>query len=108
MGNNERKRQKRLAKKKQKRKLKKKKIISYRPGWSNVSQMIEQASKMPVYECFVPDEIEETGMGSIIFSRKMHDGNIAFSLFLLDIFCLGVKNAFIKVVPQIEFKRICF
>ncbi len=100
MARNEQKRQKRLAKKKRNRKIKKTKLNF---AASPLGQ-IEQASKMPVYECFVPEELEETGIGSVIFSRKMFNGEIAFCTILLDVFCLGVKNVSFSIFSISEYK----
>lgn len=53
------------------------------------------AVRSPVYQCFVADEeMRKNGMGNVCVSRKLPDGRIAVGVFLLDIYCLGVKNAF--------------
>jgi hypothetical protein len=43
-------------------------------------------------------------MGSVIISRKLPGGEIGFAVFLLDVFCLGVKDAFFSVRPQGEYE----
>jgi hypothetical protein len=52
-----------------------------------------QASAMPVHECLAAEGMFETGMGSVWISRKSPNGKLSVGVFLLDIFCLGVKNA---------------
>jgi hypothetical protein len=42
-------------------------------------------------------------MGNLVFSRLLPDGRIAMGVFLLDVFCLGVKNAFVAIVPKVEY-----
>ena len=44
-------------------------------------------------------------MGSVVISRKMPDGEIGFGVFLIDVFCLGVKTAFFSVRPRNEYER---
>ena len=51
------------------------------------------AAHAPIADVYVPESLFETGMGSVWFSRKLEDGRYALSVFLLDTFCLGVKNA---------------
>ena len=46
----------------------------------------------------------DLGMGSVIISRKMPNGEIGFGVFLVDVFCLGVKDAFFSVRPQGEYE----
>jgi hypothetical protein len=99
----EKRRQKKLAKKAAKRKLKpsdkKDTHISESAGAHNISLALNS----PIYECIVPEELFEVGIGNILISRKMPDGNIAFSIFFLDVFCLGVKNAYFFIMPQSEY-----
>ena len=42
-------------------------------------------------------------MGNLLFSRLLPDGRIAMAVFLVDMYCLGVKNAFIAIVPKVEY-----
>jgi hypothetical protein len=44
-------------------------------------------------------------MGNLVFSRSLPDGRIALGAFLLDVFCLGVKNAFFANVTSDEYAR---
>lgn len=51
------------------------------------------AAKAPVADVLIPTKLFEKGLGSVWFSRRLPDGSYALSLFLLDTWCLGVKNA---------------
>jgi hypothetical protein len=92
----ERKRQKKLEKNKKKRQLMKK------TGHTDFGARGTAASyaKYPIYECLVPSELFETGLGMIIATRQPPTGEIAVSAFVVDVFCLGVKNAFFKVASE--------
>lgn len=61
------------------------------------------AANGPIYQCLVPEMLFEKGLGNLVFSRRLPDGRIALSVFLLDIYCLGVKNAFFAAVTKEEY-----
>jgi hypothetical protein len=58
------------------------------------------AAQSPIHECLVPDNLLEQGIGNLVFSRRLPDGRIALAMFLLDVFCLGVKNAFFTILAR--------
>ena len=64
------------------------------------------AAQAPIYECKVPVHLFEMGIGNVIFSRHLPSGKIAASVFLLDVYCLGVKNAFYSIVDVAEFRKL--
>ncbi|MEN8129346.1 MAG: hypothetical protein ABFS45_03965 [Pseudomonadota bacterium] len=93
---NERRCQKKLQKKKKKRQLVKK---TGSMGFGARSTAASYA-KYPIYECLVPSGLFENGLGTIITTRQTPSGEIAVSAFVVDVFCLGVKNAFFKVANE--------
>ena len=103
MSLDEKRRQKKLAKKASKRKAKlsdkKDALISESAGAQNIALALNS----PVHECIVPEGLFEVGIGNILISRKMPNGNVAFSIFLLDVFCLGVKNAYFFIMSHSEY-----
>jgi hypothetical protein len=96
MALSEKQRQKKLEKNKKKRQLMKK-IGSM--GFGARSTAASYA-KYPLYECLVPSGLFETGLGTIIATRQSPSGEIAVSAFVVDVFCLGVKDAFFKVASK--------
>jgi hypothetical protein len=58
------------------------------------------AAHSPIHEALVPAELFKQGIGNLVFSRLLPDGRIALGAFLLDVFCLGAKNAFVAVVSK--------
>jgi hypothetical protein len=98
MAINQKTKQKKLARQKKKK----------RQG--GVSKLFTVANDMavavhsPIYECLIAsNELEMRGMGNVIISRKLPDGRIAASIFLLDIYCLGVKDAFNSLSDIVEY-----
>ncbi len=52
-----------------------------------------QARNLPIHECLINNEWEETGMCDILITRKHNSGNFTSGIYLVDLYCLGVKNA---------------
>ena len=61
-------------------------------------------AQAPIHKCLVPASLFEHGLGTLVFSRALPNGHIALSLFLLDMFCLGVKNAFFTMGTKLEYE----
>jgi hypothetical protein len=61
---------------------------------SGEKYLIKNGRKMPFYECFINVDWREKGMATILISKKQPGGNITFGVYLVDIFCLGLKNTF--------------
>lgn len=53
----------------------------------------QKARTLPLYECLLNTEWEENGLANIIVARKHTTGNITAGMYLVDIHCLGVKDA---------------
>jgi len=64
---------------------------------------IAAAAPSPIHEALVPARLFELGVGNLVFSRLLPDGRIAMGMFLLDTYCLGVKDAFAAIVTQAEY-----
>jgi hypothetical protein len=58
---------------------------------------IFKARKCPVYECLINPNWQDDGLANILLSRKQPDNNIIFGCFLVDTFCLGLKDSFCNV-----------
>ena len=53
-----------------------------------------QARKLPVYECFVMKDWEELQKTHVVVARQHKGGHITVALFLVDLLCAGVKDAY--------------
>lgn len=60
----------------------------------------------PFYAVYYTPILFEDGMGQVIISRELDDGVIASAFFLLDAFCLGVKNTFLRVMTSDQFEEM--
>lgn len=91
MTNPEVKRQKQLARQRQKLKDKTRRAQADKAAAAQRQKVL--ATTAPIRDCLVPADLYEHGLGQLVFSRALPDGRIAMAIFLVDIFCLGVKNA---------------
>lgn len=101
MAFDEKRRQKKLAKKAAKRKAK---LASLKPWLSTGGGLSPaQAAPYPLYECLVPEGLFTLGIGNVILTRSLPNGDFAMAGFLVDVYCLGVKNALYNVVSAQDY-----
>lgn len=103
MAGNDRKRQKKLERKAAQRKEKKKVVARQESG--GLPGQLAFAAKYPILHCWMTNGNFEAGMGMVIVSRLMPDGMVAFANFLVDRWCLGVKNAYAHVMHRAEYEE---
>jgi hypothetical protein len=105
MAVNEKKRQEKLARKKANRKevlSAKKKKISFGEVWSRTKAIIV-ARNSPVIACLIRKGIFSDGIGTAVVARKMPNGYLGVGIYLLDVYCLGVKNSYFTVLSENEY-----
>lgn len=107
MGKDQKKFQKKKAQKAAKRKAKKterKKHIVVRGVGAPLA--MRGAFQSPLYQCWEPQELfhRNLGIGSIVVTRKTEHHKILIAVFLVDVFCLGVKDAFVKLLSEHEYQ----
>jgi len=98
MAKDSRKRQKKLERRKAKAKAKKKALA--RQGPRGTAARLEEAAAAPILHCYTTDALWDEGISSVLISRKLKSGHVAFAVFLLDVYCLGVKDVMLGVVPR--------
>lgn len=64
------------------------------------------ATKAPVADVFVPTHLFETGIGTVWLSRELADGRYAAAGILIDVYCLGAKNALHKIFERSEYPEV--
>jgi hypothetical protein len=101
MATNPRKRQQKLERRAAKRK--EKKHIVAREQQAGLGERLTVATKYPVLHAWVTDDLWEQGIGWVLLSRALPNGSIAVAVFLVDRYCLGVKNAMGAVVSRLEY-----
>jgi hypothetical protein len=81
-------------------------MMTSKPGGAGaMTPQLAAAANSPIHEVLVPAKLFELGMGNLVFSRSTQDGRIALGAFLLDVFCLGVKNALVAIVARNDYAQ---
>lgn len=62
-------------------------------------------SSYPIHECLIPNDLFISGIGELVVTRRIPNGDIAMSAFVIDVFCLGVKDAMFMVLPESEYEH---
>jgi hypothetical protein len=75
-------------------KKKKKKPQAPAPQQMSPKKYIEtgRARLLPIGDCLISNNREYEGLCTVIVPRRHVTGNITFGVYLLDVFCLGLKN----------------
>jgi hypothetical protein len=73
-------------------------------GGGETHQIIE-AARSPIKTCVVTDRLFAQGIGWVVLARTLPSGLVGASFFLVDVWCLGVKDAFFRVVPNERFEE---
>jgi hypothetical protein len=98
MAQDPRKRQKQKERKAARRKEKRQQLArEFVPG---LGDKLSAATKYPVLHSRFSDELWSQGIGSVLLSRELPDHSVVVSLFLVDRWCLGVKDAFAEVLSR--------
>lgn len=65
-----------------------------------------QAADLPIHSSMVARDLPKLGLGMAGLARALPNGDLAVSLFLVDTYCLGVKDAFFRVLSQEEWAQM--
>jgi len=74
-------------------KNKKNKVVPLRPmDFSPEKYIKTQARSLPVFECLISEEWASNGISNIVVARIHKSGNITAGMYLVDNYCLGLKD----------------
>ena len=96
--------QKRIAKQKAKRA--EKRLSLMRRTSNDPILRLQRADKWPVVRALAGAEIWETGIGDLAIARQESEGQLVFGFYLVDVFCLGVKNAMWRAGTPGDFEEL--
>lgn len=54
----------------------------------------QRARSLPVHECLINRHWKQSGEASILVSRKHVNGNYTYGVYLVDLYCQGIKDTF--------------
>jgi hypothetical protein len=96
-----RKRQRKLERRANKRKEKKHYHFTAPAG---LVQQLTASTKYPPLDTWIGADLWSQGLGWVLFSRQLPSGSIAVVVFLVDRYCLGVKDAMAAIVSRFEYE----
>jgi len=102
MATDARRRQKRLQRRKAKEKAKRRMLA--RQKSRGFIQQMAAARSAPIVDCLMSSNLWECGLGQVLISRRLPRGNVATSVFIVDVYCLGVKDCLAKIQPEHEYQ----
>jgi hypothetical protein len=98
-----RKRQKKLAKQAAKRKAKHHEMARARSA--GLPERMAAAAGYPILDSLATTALWDQGLGWIVLSRELPDGGVAVAIFLVDRYCLGVKDAIARIASRYEYQN---
>src|SRR6476660_1335796 len=100
MGRSDKARQRSVERHAAKRKLKKRAAAGSVTG-ATPRAVLRLAASWPVYECLISRDWNKEGeIVQVVVARRSPEGQIASGVFLVDLACLGVKSAFVRLTPS--------
>ncbi|MFH0898068.1 MAG: hypothetical protein V1855_00635 [bacterium] len=103
MSNNRR--QQKLAKRKARSKAKQKQTRQANNFGTN-AHYIKDALKNPIFECLIDNSSANGGMRHLIVSKMSGTNVVVLGAFLLDTYCLGIKNTFIQPGSMEQYRAL--
>ena len=104
MAVSESRRRKQLEKKKKKRNGKRHEL-ALKSNMCHADKVLLR-SKAPIMECIMAETLASRGLGYVIIARRVSTGEILLSNFLVDRYCLGVKNCFAQFVYPSQYQEM--
>ena len=104
MAANQKRRQRQLEKKRAKRRERHRLLVKQK-NRGLAEQLSEAAARAPILDCFISEDVWEGGIGYAIISRELPHNQVAVANFLVDQYCLGVKNAFAAIMTKAEYEN---
>jgi hypothetical protein len=101
--------QKALQKKRAQREQKRRQTKPKSAGPSGALSLVREwagVGQAPIADVLVPTTLFEQGIGTVWLSRHLPDGRHAVAGILVDVFCLGVKNAVYKIVDAVDYPTV--
>jgi hypothetical protein len=71
---------------------------------ASLAGRIRMAAKGPIVHCLMPTNLFEAGIGNLLVARRLPSGMLGCAWFLVDVFCLGVKDIFYREVSEAELR----
>jgi hypothetical protein len=98
-----RKRQKKLERRNAKRQEKKHHHV--KEQHAGMGRRLAAAAEYPVLDSWITEDLWTEGLGWALLSRQLPDGSVAVAVFLVDRYCLGVKDAMAQIAGRYTYEN---
>jgi hypothetical protein len=73
---------------------------------ANPLEALQNARQLPIFGCWTMQDWQESGIAPVVIARQQEDDRVLFASYLVDLYCLGVKDVTVDVnVPRKRFER---
>lgn len=72
----------------------------------SLATRVRRMAVAPMHSCLIGAALFEIGSGYLVLARKALDGRIAMAIFLLDTYCVGVKDVILRVDVASELESL--
>jgi len=66
---------------------------------TSLTEQVRRATSLPLRHCVMSEGLFNLGLGTLVLARGASDYSLYCSFFLLDVFSLGIKEAFFRPAP---------
>jgi len=70
---------------------------------ASLAGQVGRAAEVPIQHCLLTESLFESGLGTLVLARGRTPHYVALSTFLIDTFCLGIKDVMFRPVEAEEF-----
>jgi hypothetical protein len=63
----------------------------------SLATQVRRITVAPIHCCLISETLFDNGMGYLVVARKAADGRMAVATFLLDVYCIGVKDVVLRL-----------
>ncbi|MBA2397886.1 MAG: hypothetical protein H0V72_04165 [Bradyrhizobium sp.] len=67
---------------------------------ASLPAQVLRAAQAPIQRCLLTEDIFDIGMGTVVLARGATPDRFAMSVFLIDVFCLGIKNVMFRAADR--------
>jgi len=68
--------------------------------------IVQKGRDLDFYECLINEDWQKSGLAIVSICKKMPSGNFVTGTYLLDIYCLGLKNTLYKFnMSELEYQE---
>jgi hypothetical protein len=71
-------------------------------SWSSSKDILENARDYPLLECWIDRDWKESGLARVAIARQQPNGRVLFGSYLVDYYCLGVKDCVWKADQSLK------